>query len=284
MFRSFMMCALVCAGCVAAEETAGSIMAKVAANQDRAQEMRTAFVYNQSMLIRLKRSNGRVAREEQLDYTVAPTAKGFKKELTRFSGKYERNGKYVEYDKPGYQYKDLDIDGELAKEMAHDLTNEEGTRDGLGRDLFPLTSKEQSKYTFRLGGRQNYRGTEVYRLTFKPKNPSLFDADEDGNSCWAGEALIHAQDFQPVLITTWLAKGVPMAVQILLGTNIKHLGFKVAYKKFEEGLWFPVSYGGEFYVRGVFFYKRTIALSLINSGFQRSDVTSTVSYGLPFIP
>ena len=52
-----------------------------------------------------------------------------------------------------------------------------------------------------------------------------------------------------MLVTSWLAKSIPMAVQILLGTNIKHLGFKVAYQKFDEGLWFPVTYGGEFYVR-----------------------------------
>ena len=75
-----------------------------------------------------------------------------------------------------------------------------------------------------------------------------------------------------------------MAVQILLGTNLKHLGFKVAYKKFEDGLWFPVSYGGEFHLRAVFFYKRTVALSLINSGFQRADVSSTVSFAPPIIP
>lgn len=86
------------------------------------------------------------------------------------------------------------------------------------------------------------------------------------------------------MVTSWLAKGIPMAVQVLLGTNIKHLGFKVAYQKFEEGLWFPVTYGGEFYVRGLFFYKRTIAMSVVNSGFRKSDVTSVVSFGLPVLP
>jgi len=101
---------------------------------------------------------------------------------------------------------------------------------------------------------------------------------------WAGEALIDIHEYQPVLITTWLAKGVPIAVQILLGTNLKHLGFKVSYRKFDEGLWFPVSYGGEFQVRAVFLYKRTIALSVTNSGFQKADVTSTVSFQPPVIP
>jgi len=260
------------------------IMARVAANQDRAQEMRSAFVYHQSMLIRFQRSNGKMAREEQREYTVIPSATGFKKELAHFTGKYESHGKYYDYDKPGYEYKGLDIDGNLANDLANDLTNEKDSRDGLSRDTFPLTSKEQSKYVFLLNGKEDYRGTEVYKITFKPRHPSLIDADDDGNSCWAGEALIDTHEFQPVLVTTWLAKNLPMAVQILLGTNIKHLGFKVAYKKFDEGLWFPVTYGGEFYVRGVFFYKRTIALSVINSGFQRSQVTSTVSFSLPIVP
>jgi hypothetical protein len=58
----------------------------------------------------------------------------------------------------------------------------------------------------------------------------------------------------------------------------------VAYQKFDEGLWFPVTYGGEFYVRAVFFYKRTMALSVVNSGFQKADVTSTVSFQPPLIP
>ena len=270
--------------CVWAQETADGIMAKVAENQDRAQEMRSAFVYRQSVLIRFQRGNGKLAREEQREYTVTPTAKGFHKELAHFAGKYEKGGKYVEYDKPGYEYKDLDIDGELIDDLTNDLTNEQGTRDALARDMFPLTAKEQKRYAFRLDGKENYRGTEVYKITFKPKKASVPQSDDNGSSCWAGEALIDAHEYQPVLITTWLSKGVPMAVQILLGTNLKHLGFKVSYKKFDKGLWFPVTYGGEFHVRGLFFYKRNIALSLVNSGFQKADVTSTVSFGLPAIP
>lgn len=258
------------------------IMARVAANQDRAQQMRSAFIYHQSMLIRFKRGNGKLAREEEREYTVTPSEKGFNKELTHFTGKYEKGGKLIEYAEPGYQYKDIDIDGDLANDLANDTANDEHSRDGIARDLFPLTGAHQANYTFRLAGKEDYRGTEVYRITFKPKKPGLLDCDED-STCWAGEALIDKHEFQPVVVTSWLAKGIPMAVQILLGTNIKHLGFKVAYKKFDEGLWFPVTYGGEFYVRGLFFYKRTIALSVVNSGFQKADVTSLVSFGAPVI-
>ena len=61
-------------------EPADVIMAKVAPNQDRAQQMRSAFVYHQNMLIRFKRGNDKMAREEQREYVVTPDGKGFKKE------------------------------------------------------------------------------------------------------------------------------------------------------------------------------------------------------------
>jgi hypothetical protein len=261
------------------------IMARVAANQDRAQQMRSAFVYRQSMLIRFKRSNGKLAREEQREYTVTPSDKGFHKELTHFTGKYEKGGKFIDFDKPGYQYKGLDLDANLTDGLAKDLADDKDSRDGVSKGLFPLTAAEQKKFKFRLEGKEDYRGTEVYRVTFKPKKVNLIDCDDDEEgTCWAGEALIDTREFQPVLITSWLAKGLPMAVQILLGTNLTNVGFKLTYQKFEDGLWFPVTYGGEFRVRGVFFYKRTIAISVINSGFQRSQVTSTVSFTPPLLP
>jgi hypothetical protein len=262
-------------------EPADMIMAKVALNQNRAQEMRKAFVYHQSMLIRFQRGNGKLAREEQREYTVTPLEKGYKKDLTHFTGKYEKDGKLLEYYEPGFEYKGVDIDASLANGLADSLANDKESRDGITNDLFALTAEKQARLVFQLEGKEDYRGREVYRVTFKPKKASLIDCDDDSSACWAGEALIDPEEYQPVLVTTWLAKSVPKAVQILLGTNLKHLGFKVAYQKFADGLWFPVTYGGEFYVRGVFFYKRTIALSVVNSGFQKSDVSTIVSFDLP---
>jgi hypothetical protein len=71
---------------------------------------------------------------------------------------------------------------------------------------------------------------------------------------------------------------MPMAVQILLGTNIRGLGFSVSYQKFADKVWFPVSYGGEFEVRGLFLYRRTITIALTNSDFRHTDVNSDVAY------
>jgi hypothetical protein len=79
-------------------------------------------------------------------------------------------------------------------------------------------------------------------------------------------------------VTTRLARAVPFVVRTLLGTNLKHLGFKLTYQRVDKGVWFPASYGGEFDLGAVFFYKRRIGISMRNSGFQRTEVESTVSY------
>ena len=56
-------------------EPADIIMAKVALNQQRAQAARAAFVYHQSMLIRFKRGNGKLAREEEREAPMGGRAR-----------------------------------------------------------------------------------------------------------------------------------------------------------------------------------------------------------------
>ncbi len=247
------------------------IMARVAANQARAQEMRRAYVYNQKILARFHRASGKLAREEKLEYAVAPTPSGIEKKLTHFEGVYERHGKTVAYTEPGKESGDLDIDGDLIRDMVNDMTSDKESRDGIGHDLFPLTAAEQAKYDYTLDGEETYRGRPVYRISFKPK-PHEEDAD------WKGEALIDAGECQPIMVNTKLAFKIPMLVKVLLGTDIKGLGFSVNYEKFDDGLWFPVSYGGEFHVRAVFFYARNMSISMVNSGFTRAQVSSRIAY------
>lgn len=246
-------------------------MSRVAANQGASLEQRQNWVFHQKQLLRMVRGGGKIAREEHREYTVTPQNHGVKKDLTRFDGKYERDGKYISYDKPGHTYKEMDIDGELIDEMSSDLTSDNESKDGIANGLFPFTSKELSKYRFRLMRTEQYRTQSVYRVAFEPR-PEAPDA------AWKGEALIDTQEFQPVLVTTKIAQKIPIAVRILLGTNINGLGFSVSYRKFADGVWFPVSYGGEFHVRAVFFYKRNISISMVNDDFQRTDVASNITY------
>jgi len=259
----------------AQDPTVDQIMARVAENQARAQQMRRAYVYHQKVLASFHRTNGKLARQERLEYLVTPTPTGSEKKLTHFEGKVERGSKLVAYNEPGKEMKNLDIDGDLIQEFVNDTTGDKDSKDGIGHDLFPLTTKEQENYVFRLEGKETYRGREVYRISFHPK-PHGCEDDCD----WKGEAFIDAAEFQPVAVNTKFATRIPMAVKILLGTDIRGLGFTVNYQKFDDGLWFPVSYGGEFHVRAVFFYARNMSISLENSGFARANVSSRIAYDM----
>ena len=246
------------------------ILSRVAANQAASLEQRQNWVFHQRQLLRMVRGKT-IAREEYRDYTVTPQPHGVRKDLTGFDGKYEQHGKYIRYDKPGYTYKEMDIDGELMDDLSDDLTSEKGSRDGIASNLFPLTSEQQSKYRFQFMAAERYRERPVYRIRFEPR-----PGEED--AAWKGEALIDAAEFQPVLVTTKFARKIPMAVRVLLGTNLRGLGFSVSYQKFADGVWFPVSYGGEFHVRAVFFYRRNISISMVNNDFRRTDVASNITY------
>jgi hypothetical protein len=250
----------------------GTLMEKVGRNQAQAVDQRKAFTFHQKQLLRMHRGNGKVAREEHREYEVTPATHGVRKELAHFDGRYEYKGKYVSYDRPGYNYKDMDIDGDLIDDLSKDLTDDNESRDGISANLFPLTPDEQTKYTFKLKGTEQYRGRPVYRVAYEPKK------SPEGGAVWKGEALIDTEEFQPVSVHSTLALRIPGAVKVLLGTDIKGLGFNVTYQKFEDGVWFPVSYGGEFEVRAVFFYKRTISVNMTNMEFRRSKVDSSVTF------
>jgi len=269
------------AGLLAAQTPdVNAIMAQVGINQAKSRDQRTEWIYQQKQLLRMARSGGKIAREEHREYLVLPDRRGVKKELTSFTGKYAQHGTYLGYDKPGYRYKGMDLDGDLIDSMSNDMTDSKEARDGIDSDLFPLTYHQQLKYAFRLeGGPEEYRGRRVWKVAFEPRGKvSILDADEGGSGIWKGEALIDAEEFQPVAITTSMAWKMPAAIRILLGTNIKGLGFSLTYQKVADGVWFPASYGGEFEVTGLFFYRRTMSISLVNSDFRHADVTSNIAY------
>ena len=90
--------------------------------------------------------------------------------------------------------------------------------------------------------------------------------------------LVDPAEFQPIRVVTRLAFNIPWAVKVFLGTNVRQLGFTVAYRKVADGLWFPVSYGTEFHLRVLFGYARTIVLSLDNRDFRRASAESTIQF------
>jgi hypothetical protein len=253
------------------------IMRRVALNQAKSLELRTNYVYHQKQLLRMIRGTKKVAREEVREYTITPKFRGNDRQLVYFEGKYEKNGKYLDFTEPGFKHKDLDLDGELLKELSDDMMHDKDGKDGISNDLFPLTYHRQQKYDFKFLKTENHKGAKAWRIHFQPKAKPTIKNLEDG-AIWKGEALIDAEEYQPIQVASQMAWKMPMAVRTLLGTNLHGVGFTVNYQKFEDGLWFPVSYGGEFELRAVFLYHRIMTINMTNSDFRRTNVQSNVAY------
>ena len=244
--------------------TADAIMARVAANQDRSDALRKQYVYCQHIHIVSHRSNGKVLREESADYDVVPAADGTKKELKTITGRYWSKGEYETFQ--GQPVPETgSLDGGLIEGFRDDLLNEK-TKDGLAKDLFPLTSEEQKAYEFKLLGSGMEDGRSVYHIAFRPK-----DRDE---ITWAGEAYIDAAEFEPVRVFTKLSRRIPLGVRIFLGTDLPGIGFNVVYKRQEDGVWFPATFGTEFKIHAVFFINRQVTIALENSRFEHTHVES----------
>lgn len=257
---------LVCSLWAQQPLSADEIMARVAANQDRAETLRKEYVYQQHIHVVLRQTNGKLRREETADYNVFPTPTGTKRDMTSITGRYLQKGKYLDFSGKPIPEGD-EFDSDLAGDFREDFA-EGKSKDGIGAHLFPFTSTKEKQYKFRLLGEAVQDGRAVYHLAFSP-------ADHD-EVAWAGEAFIDKEDFQPVFAFTRLARKLPLFVRGVLGTDVPGVGFSVHYKRQPDGVWFPVSFGTEFRLKVLYFMKRDISLSLENKNFEHTHVTSTI--------
>src|SRR5580658_9095801 len=111
----------IAASLSAQTQDATEIMRRVAENVDRANAARLAWVYDQDVFVRLKRANGKLAREESRQYTVAPTEKGAQRKLVKVEGKILDGKKEIAYNEAGYRTKDADIDGGVVNIFAREI-------------------------------------------------------------------------------------------------------------------------------------------------------------------
>jgi hypothetical protein len=272
--------------------TADQIMARVAANQDRSEQLRKNYVYMQHVHVVTHKTNGKLMRDETAEYDVIPGPDGTSKLLKLLTGRYLHKGKYQDFQ--GEPRPDADsIDAELVRSFREDLTEnpskpddsqkgahvridldeDSHSKDGIAHDLFPLRTAEQKKYEFHLIGEQTFQGRSAYHIGFRPKDKNDID--------WAGEAYIDKEEFQPMLIFTKLSRRIPFAVRTFLGTDLPGIGFSVQYKRQEDGVWFPSSFGTEFRLKVLYFLNRDISVSLDNRDFQRTHVDSKIEYAGP---
>jgi len=255
---------------LALDPAAEEIMAKVGENQDRAEVLRSRYVYRQKLRARLVRTNGKLAREEFRTYDVFPGAKESEKKLVEFKGGYESKGKWHEYSEPGFEYKDVDLDGDLIDDLSNDLVNDAHSRDGFDTDLFPLTSAKQEKYTYQLLGTSQVDGRTAWRIKYAPR--------KKWEGWFGGEALIDTEDHEPISVYSKQAFKIPWGVRVFLGTNLEQVGFTLNYKRIAPGVWFPVSYGTEFRFGLLWRYKRVVTMSLSSSHFREAGADSTVTF------
>jgi hypothetical protein len=249
--------------------TADQIMARVAANQDRADALRSEYIYHQRIRVLLQKASGKRMRDVTSDYLVTPTPDGTKKELTHVEGYYRHKGQYLAFQGNTEPLPDEDsIDGGMAHDFRDDLTNDK-SKDGLAGDLFPLTTENQKNYRFQLLGQEVIHGRPTYRLKFGPKDRSDID--------WAGEADVDVADLEPVRVYTKLSRPIPFLIRKFL-VDLPGVGFDVEYARQPDGVWFPVSFGTEFRIRVVMFWARNIIISMSNSDFEHAQVAHSLRF------
>ncbi|MDQ2926030.1 MAG: hypothetical protein M3R43_10820 [Acidobacteriota bacterium] len=260
-------------------------MARVAANQDSAEAVRAHYVYIQHARVSSHKGK-KIMCEETTDSRVTPADKGSHQQLLKLDGRLLQKGKYTAYTELpksngasgvtedhdlNISVGDDDSDRDLVENMRHNLIDT-SSKDGIGANLFPLTTKQQADEVFTLIGREHINGRDVFHITFRPK-----DKDDFG---WRGDAYIDTAAYQPVLVRTAMSRNIPFAVRTLLGTNVPGLGFTVIYAPQADGVWFPISFGTEFKIHVLFFFRREITLSAENRDFEKTHVTSHILDGV----
>lgn len=275
----FLLASLSAAESVASHPplSAQDIMQRVIAHQTEALEARRQWVYTQEVFVRSQQRNKTVMREETRLYRIIPDPQSQKRELISVKGRYRLKRQLIDYDKPTENGSIDDVVSHWADQMTDPKQHK--SRDGVDTDLFPLAHKHLDRYTFTLKGSSEYRGHQVYEIEYRPaKKPQLSD---DNDEIWAGTVLVDQTAFQPVFINSFLAVQIPMAVKILLGTNVRDLGFKVEYEKFDGDVWFPVRGGGEFRLDAVFFWKRNFSYSWNCRDFQKTTTATSITFEEP---
>ena len=266
---SILFLAALCAARAAADDslTAETIMARVATNQDSSEKLRSHYIYKQHIQVISKKPGGKVLREESADYHIVPKPDHTERTLEQLTGRYWHKGKYEAFSGEPVPEPDS-TDGELVHDFREDVTNEK-SKDGLAHDLFPLTTDEQKSYKFRVIDHEPFEGRQAYHIAFTPK--------DDDDTDWAGEAYIDALEFQPIYVFTRLSKPLPFGVRKFLGTDLPGLGFAVHYRRQDDSVWFPTSLGSEFRIRALFFFNRTMTVSLENKAFEHTHVETRIT-------
>jgi hypothetical protein len=315
--------------------TADAIMARVASNQDASELARSHYLYTQHAHIASRRGKT-IHCEETTDTRITPTPTGSHQQLLTLDGRLLQKHHYITYTqlptpkpstpkptdpkqtdpkqtdpkqtdpRPSTTDQDDDInididddtmDRDIVENIRKNLTATH-SKDGISANLFPLTTKEQTSYNFTLLARELRNGRDSFHIAFAPKDRDDFD--------WKGDAWIDATAFQPIVIRTTLSRKLPLAIRLLLGTNVPGLGFTIVYAPqstptlssrpessqplredsaerpaapaatITDAVWFPTSFGTEFKIHVLFFFTREIVFNAENRDFHQTHTSATI--------
>jgi hypothetical protein len=269
---SVLLLCLSCSSSFAQSLTADEIMARVAANQDAAIQMRTHYIYRQHVHSTSHQTNGKLMREETADYDIFPTPTGTERKLSALQGRYWKKRQYLEYNSAPVPDAES-IDAAITHDLLDEENNQREGKEGAMSNLFPLTSRKQQDYKFKLLGEESAHGRPAYHLSFEPRDKNDIE--------FSGEAFIDKEEFQPVHVFTKLNRKLPFLVRGVMGVDLPGIGFNVQYFRQEPGVWFPETFGTEFGLNIFHFYKRNITISLKNSDFRKTHVDSTITLPSP---
>ena len=108
-------------------------------------------------------------------------------------------------------------------------------------------------------------GRNVYHIAFAPRTRR--------NRRGRAKRLSMPQNSSPLGFLPRCRGASPFLVRTMW-FDLPGIGFNVVYKRLEDGVWFPSSFGTEFRlnVGPLFFFDRDISISLKNSGFEHTHV------------
>lgn len=280
-FAVLLPCAVACAesGPPAQHLSAAAIMARAATLQDQAQAERARYVYVQHATVSSRRGHT-LHCQEITDIRIAPSGSGSHEQLLDLKGRLLLKGRYIDYHTLAADKGHPEDDGSVSVEIGDDYADRDmvenmrknllgtNSKDGINSNLFPLTTKEQAGEEFRYIGREPLNNRTVDHIAFRPKDKSDYG--------WKGDAYIDTVTGEPVVVSTALSRRIPLAVRMLLGTNVPGLGFTVVYAPQPDGVWFPVSFSTEFKIHVLFFFRRTILIDAWNRDFEKTHVTARI--------
>ena len=150
-------------------------------------------------------------------------------------------------------------DADLIRNLRSHLLDD-NSKDGLARDLFPLTSEEQKDYEFTLLGQEVESGHNVYRIAFVPKNKQEGHRRARRSSIRRNSSPLGRSPRCRGLSHFWCGR---------CGSICRELDSTLSgTKRIADGVWFPSVFGTEFrlHVGPMLFFNRDVSISLENSG------------------